>query len=356
MVNLLNHYTEIAHETFVTQTSGINALSARNDTSLYFDGDKLEDSRAADKSPLSASISVIADESQLSEIGTLTCSNDNYRNFEVVEINPINDDHTPRSHKPQDSTENRFCLEDEDSPGRKTPTPFTHSQVDIYIDQDQVDETPPLEGSSTAVPSSSRVFGEDTYAHNVSVQREIDEVLDAFRRNDVMFMERKLESLKPTAQPIQRPAEEMFPNEQKDEFTFAEPDFEWVNEFERLPQKPIAHRRVEALKANALKGEISPPYRHIFSAASPFARPTSSSTPFSPTAQKFLYKEKGLLPMKPDYYRIAFDCDSEEYENEIESETLNRKSARNLAILNKKKHKRYKKIRKGRRYCRKSSS
>ncbi|KAL6740590.1 hypothetical protein Aduo_013934 [Ancylostoma duodenale] len=145
-------------------------------------------------------------------------------------------------------------------------------------------DTPAVEvGRET--PISARDAGSGTpsspLVHNFepddnAIQYEIDEILAAFRKNDVAWMEAKLEDLK--KQGTSRTVEVVGSKEQEDhsEFTFVEPEYEWVDEF----------------------AETSRPAR----------TPCSSIRRLGESH----FKEHGLRPMNADYYRIACNIENDE--------------------------------------------
>ncbi|EYB81032.1 hypothetical protein Y032_0394g629 [Ancylostoma ceylanicum] len=131
----------------------------------------------------------------------------------------------------------------------------------------------------------ARVVGSRTHPsplkHNFKpaddgVQAEIDEILIAFRKNDVAWMEAKLEDLKKQGTRKTKKAAGAQEREDHSEFIFAEPEYEWVDEFE----------------------DTSRPAR----------------TPYSSMRRlgESQFKEHGLRPMDPGYYRIAHNSENDE--------------------------------------------
>ncbi|RCN52423.1 hypothetical protein ANCCAN_01466 [Ancylostoma caninum] len=113
------------------------------------------------------------------------------------------------------------------------------------------------------------------------IRTEIDEILAAFKKNDVAWMEAKLEDLK--KQGTSRTKEVAGPNEKKDhsEFIFAEPEYEWMDEFAETSR--------------------------------PACIPRSSIRRLGESN----FKEHGLRPMNPDYYKMAYDIGNDEQRTEL---------------------------------------
>ncbi|VDM74412.1 unnamed protein product [Strongylus vulgaris] len=98
------------------------------------------------------------------------------------------------------------------------------------------------------------------------------------------------------------------------EFTYATPDYEWIDEFEEnVPRTNAKHTTTP--KWNELVKEIAPRF-------SPMAFASSSSIAQGCALR---YNEAGLRPMNPDYDRLAFDISDEDegHEGQTENQTEN---------------------------------
>ncbi|CAJ0607341.1 unnamed protein product [Cylicocyclus nassatus] len=140
-------------------------------------------------------------------------------------------------------------------------------------------------------------------------QEKIDVIMDAFRRNDVAWMNHKLEDLKQGSSKNSTPKSlEQEQEDQNSEFIYANPDYEWVDEFKENPPPQNKTLRLREPKWSELTNEISRRYTKN----TPSFLNASTSTPLSQNVNSLLYKEVGLRPMNPAYYKIAYDCDSDD--------------------------------------------
>ncbi|CAJ0609888.1 unnamed protein product [Cylicocyclus nassatus] len=128
---------------------------------------------------------------------------------------------------------------------------------------------------------------------------EIDEIMKAFRRNDVAWMNRKLEDLKRnkkrTTQTRNSSMRTLITNG-------------WTSLRGILLLKLNHCVCVSRKGSSEVTNEITRRYTHN----TPSFLNASTGTPLSQNVNSLLYKEVGLRPMNPAYYKIAYDCGSDE--------------------------------------------